>query len=131
MKAVIWEKYAGPESQVLKEVQKPIPKDGQVIVRIYATSVNAGDCETRELRLPLLLGLPVRLFIGFRKPKRIKILGQDFAGEVEDLGSKTSALKAGDKIFGATGFLMGEHMHSMLQSMKSKVTVYGPIYPKD
>ena len=82
MKAIVWTKYGSPDGLQLQEVDKPVPKDDEILVKIHATSVTAGDCEMRRLQLPLGLSFPVRLYAGVFKPKRIPILGQELAGEV-------------------------------------------------
>jgi len=83
MKAIVWTEYGPPEVLQLREVEKPIPKDNEVLIRIYATTVTAGDCEARRLKFPLGLGFGVRLYVGLRKPERVTILGQELAGEIE------------------------------------------------
>ncbi len=87
MKAIVWTKYGSPDVLQLKEVEKPIPKDNEVLIRIYATTVTAGDCEMRRLKFPILLRLPMRIYVGLRKPKKITILGQELAGEIESVGN--------------------------------------------
>jgi len=83
MKAVVWTEYGPPESLQLREVEKPSPKENEVLVRIHATTVTAGDCEMRRLELPLFFSIPMRVYNGLRAPKRITILGQELAGEIE------------------------------------------------
>ena len=104
MKAIVWTKYGSPDGLQLKEVQKPTPKEDEVLVKVHATTVTAGDCEMRRLDLPLMLSFPVRLYAGFIKPKRITILGQELAGEVEKIGENVNSFKVGDQVFGTTGF---------------------------
>ena len=72
MKAIVWTKYGPPDVLQLQEVEKPTPKDNEVLVRICATTVTAGDCEMRSLKLPLGLSLPMRVYNGLNKPNRIK-----------------------------------------------------------
>ena len=62
MKAVVWTKYGSPDGLQLKEVEKPVPEADQILIRIHATTITAGDCEMRRLELPLMLSLPVRLY---------------------------------------------------------------------
>ncbi len=103
MKAIVWTKYGGPDVLQLKEVEKPTPKDDQVLIKIYATTVTAGDVELRSLNLPLLIGLPLRIWIGFRKPKENTIPGTELAGEIEAVGKEVKRLKEGDQVFGSAG----------------------------
>jgi NADPH:quinone reductase-like Zn-dependent oxidoreductase len=107
MKAIVWTRYGPPEVLQLQEVETPVPKDDQVRVRIRATTVTAGDCEVRGLNLPLWLRLPMRAYAGLRKPVRLTILGQEFAGEVESVGQRVTRFKVGDSVFGAPGFGLG------------------------
>jgi 2-desacetyl-2-hydroxyethyl bacteriochlorophyllide A dehydrogenase len=109
MKAIIWTKYGSPDGLQLKEVEKPTPKDNEVLMKIHASSVTAGDCEMRRLELPLLLSFPMRLYAGFLKPKRITILGQELAGEVVEVGKDVTSYKVGDQVFGTTGFRFGAY----------------------
>jgi NADPH:quinone reductase-like Zn-dependent oxidoreductase len=105
MKAIICTEYGPPEVLQLKKVEKPIPRDNQVLIKIYAATVTAGDCEQRCLKLPFLYSLPMRLYIGLKRPKRITILGMDLAGEIEAVGKDTKLFMKGDKVFAATGFV--------------------------
>lgn len=109
MKAVVWTKYGSPNGLQLQEAEKPTPKDNQILVKIQATTVTAGDCEMRRLQLPLMLSLPMRLYVGFLKPKRIPVLGQELAGEIEAVGQDVTAFKKGDQVFGTTGFGFGAY----------------------
>jgi len=105
MKAIVWTKYGPPDVLQLQEVEKPTPKDNEVLVKVHATTVTAGDCEQRNLKLPILYRLLMRLYIGLRKPKRITILGMELAGEIESVGKDVKRFKEGDQVFGATGFV--------------------------
>ena len=109
MKAIVWTKYGPPDVLQLKEVEKPTPKDNEVLIRIYATTVTAGDCELRSLKHPIFISLPLRIYVGLRKPKRITILGQELAGEIEAVGKDVKLFKEGDQVFAATGFSMGAY----------------------
>jgi NADPH:quinone reductase-like Zn-dependent oxidoreductase len=111
MKAIVWTKYGPPDVLQLKEVEKPTPKDNEVLVRIYAATVTAGDCELRSLtyNLSLFLRLFMRMYVGLRKPKRITILGQELAGEVEAVGKDVKRFKEGDQVFAHAGFGMGAY----------------------
>lgn len=116
MKAIVCTKYGPPEVLQLKEVEKPAPKNNEILIRIYATSVNFGDITVRNFNkitprkfsMPLPLWLPTRIMIGFRKP-RIKILGNEFAGEIEATGKDVKLFKKGDQVFGYLGQSMGAY----------------------
>ncbi|MHA2050981.1 MAG: NAD(P)-dependent alcohol dehydrogenase [Promethearchaeota archaeon] len=105
MKAIVWTKYGPPDVLQLKEVEKPTPKDNEVLIRIYATTVTAGDCEQRNLKVQIWYRLLMRLYIGLRKPTRITILGMELAGEIESVGKDVTLFKEGDQVFAATGFV--------------------------
>jgi 2-desacetyl-2-hydroxyethyl bacteriochlorophyllide A dehydrogenase len=109
MKAIVWTKYGPPDGLQLKEVEKPVPKDDEILIKVHATTITAGDCEMRRLELPLMLSFPVRLYAGFLRPKRIPILGQELAGEVEEVGENVRSFKVGDQVFGTTGFGFGAY----------------------
>ncbi|MFX0114499.1 MAG: NAD(P)-dependent alcohol dehydrogenase [Candidatus Hodarchaeota archaeon] len=109
MKAIVWTNYGPPDVLQLQEVDKPTPKDNEVLIRIYAATANAGDCEMRSLKFPLLMRLPMRIYNGLRKPKRIIILGQELAGEIEAVGKDVTLFKKGDQVFAATDFRFGTY----------------------
>jgi NADPH:quinone reductase-like Zn-dependent oxidoreductase len=109
MKAILWTNYGSPDVLQLEDIEKPSPKPNEVLVRIAATTVTMGDCEMRSLKFPLLLSLPMRLYAGLRRPTRITVLGQEFAGEIESVGRDVKRFKQGDQVFGATGFGMGAY----------------------
>jgi NADPH:quinone reductase-like Zn-dependent oxidoreductase len=104
MKAIVWTKYGSPDGLQLQVTEIPVPKDDEILVKIHAAGVTAGDCEMRRLQLPLGLSFPVRVYAGLFKPKRIPILGQELAGEVVETGNKVTTYQKGDKVFGTTGF---------------------------
>jgi NADPH:quinone reductase-like Zn-dependent oxidoreductase len=97
MKAIVCTKSGSPEVLQLKEVEKPLPKDNEVLIRIYAATVTAGDVMLRSL--PFLVWLPLRIVFGLR---RKKIPGHEFAGEIESVGKDVTRFKQGDQIFGTT-----------------------------
>ncbi|MGB3702121.1 MAG: hypothetical protein WA997_12705, partial [Anaerolineales bacterium] len=69
MKAIVWTEYGPPDVLQLKEVEKPTPKDNEVLIRIYATTVTAGDCEQRSLKLPIWYRLPMQAYVGLKRPE--------------------------------------------------------------
>jgi NADPH:quinone reductase-like Zn-dependent oxidoreductase len=102
MKAIVCTKYGPPEVLQLQEVAKPTPKDGEVLVKIYATTVTVADSRVRGFKVPPSFWLPARLALGLSKPKRA-ILGSDFAGEIVQTGTGVSSFKTGDHVFGNSG----------------------------
>jgi NADPH:quinone reductase-like Zn-dependent oxidoreductase len=109
MKAVVWTNYGPPDVLQLREMEKPSPKDNEVLIKVYAATVTAGDCEIRRLKLPMFIRLPMRIYVGFRKPKRITILGQELAGEIAAVGKEVKKFKEGDPIFAPTFFRFGAY----------------------
>ncbi len=108
MKAIVYHKYGSPDVLELKEVEKPTPKDNEVLIRIYATTVTAGDCEIRRFEMPILFWLPIRIYMGIIKP-RIKILGQELAGEIESVGKDVKLFGKGDQVFAAADARFGAY----------------------
>jgi NADPH:quinone reductase-like Zn-dependent oxidoreductase len=113
MKAVIWTNYGPPDVLQLKEVEKPAPKDNEVLIKVHAATAATPDAEIRRLKLPLLFALPLRLYMGVIKPTRITILGTEFAGEIESAGKDVTRFKSGDQVFGYTGLGMGTYAEYM------------------
>lgn len=108
MKAIVCTKYGSPDVLQLQEVEKPTPKDNQVLIRVHAATVTAGDCELRRFKFPILFWLPLRLYIGIRKP-RIKVFGQELAGEIESVGKEVTQFKKGDQVFAPTEMSFGAY----------------------
>ena len=108
MKAIVCTAYGGPDVLKLEEVEKPRPKAGEVLVRVRATTASRADCEIRRFEFPAWIWLPIRLAFGVVRP-RIRILGQEFAGEVEALGDGVTAFAPGDRVYGTTGIGLGAY----------------------
>src|SRR6266545_1968634 len=123
MKAIVWTKYGSPDVLQLKEIAKPTPKANEVLIKICATTATAGDCEARNLKIPFLFRLPMRMYVGLRKPKRITILGQELAGEIETVGKDVNRFRAGDQVFGTTGLGFGAYAEYICLSEKAEMGV--------
>jgi NADPH:quinone reductase-like Zn-dependent oxidoreductase len=116
MKAIVYTAYGPPEVLQLKEVPKPVPKGNEVLIRVRATSVNFGDMMARNFKaitprkfnMPFLFWLLVKIVIGIRAPN-VKILGSEFAGEIEEVGKNVKRFKKGDKVFGYPGERFGAY----------------------
>jgi NADPH:quinone reductase-like Zn-dependent oxidoreductase len=110
VRAVVYNRYGPPEVQRLADVEKPVPKDDEILVRIHATTVNRLDCHTREANRSsgLLVMLLSRLVSGLLRPRQ-PILGSELAGEVEAVGAAVGEFAVGDHVFGMTGLRYGAH----------------------
>jgi len=116
MKAILNTEYGSPDVFHLTEIEKPLPKDNEILIRIHATSVNFGDTMARNFKaitphqfnMPFLIWLMAKISFGLKKPK-ITILGNEFAGEIEAIGSEVKIFRLGDHVFGYTGEKMGAY----------------------
>ncbi len=108
MKAIVCTKYGPPDVLQLREVEKPIPKDNEVLVKIHATTVHIGDTRVRSFTVPPLFRLPFRIYMGFRGPRK-KIIGSELAGEIEAVGEDVKQFKEGDQVFGDAGMGLGTY----------------------
>ncbi len=101
MKAVIYEKFGPPEVLKISEVDKPVPKDNEILVKVHATTVHRGDIRMRKFDVPKGMWLVAGLFLGFRKPKK-PILGMELSGVIEEVGKDVTLFNKGDEILAST-----------------------------
>ena len=108
MKAIVCTKYGSPDVLQLREIQKPVPKDDEVLIRIYASAVTASDTFIRGFKIPLKFRIPMRIMMGITKPRK-PVIGLVLAGEIESAGKNIRRFKPGDQVYGLTGFGLGAY----------------------
>ena len=109
MKAILYTEYGPPEVLQLKEVEKPAPKEDEVLIKVYATAVTSGDYRIRNLDASTrIMGLFFGFNFGLRRPKNT-MLGYELAGEIESVGKDVKLFKEGDQVFGSAGSRMGAY----------------------
>jgi NADPH:quinone reductase-like Zn-dependent oxidoreductase len=108
MKAMVCTKFGPPEVLQIQEVASPTPKDHEVLIRIYASTVTVGDCELRGLKFPIGYRLPMQIYMGHIRPGPL-ILGQELAGEIEAVGKEVTRFRKGDQVFAWTGLGLGAY----------------------
>lgn len=125
MKAVVWTAYGPPDVLQLREIERPAPKDNELLVRVRATTVTAGDCELRSFKTSSLslFAIPMRIYMGISRPTRVTILGQELAGEVEAIGRDVTRFKVGDKILAATDLRLSAYAEYACVSEKGMVAL--------
>jgi NADPH:quinone reductase-like Zn-dependent oxidoreductase len=110
LKAILHTRYGPPELLRFSEVDKPVPKDNQVLIAIHATTVSTGDCNVRNFTFVTKSMLPIaKLMFGVTRPWRARILGTELAGEVVGVGKDVKRFRNGDRVFGSTGMAGGGH----------------------
>lgn len=110
MRAVVYDRYGPPEVLRIEDVERPVPKADEILIKVHATLVTRSDCATRDAnrRSGLAVTVISRLVSGIRRPRQ-RILGTDLAGEVEAVGAQVREFAVGDRVFGSTGFRFGAH----------------------
>jgi NADPH:quinone reductase-like Zn-dependent oxidoreductase len=115
MRAVVHDRYGPPEVSRLEEVDRPVPADDEILVKVHATTVNRTDCHMRAAN-PFIW----RLMLGLRRPRR-RILGGELAGEVEAIGAAVMDFAVGDEVFGTAGPRRGAHAEYVARPAKGLV----------
>ncbi|MCP4581478.1 MAG: NAD(P)-dependent alcohol dehydrogenase [candidate division Zixibacteria bacterium] len=108
MKAIVYTAYGPPDVLQFKEIEKPVPKDSEVLIKVLATTVTRYDCWARSCKAHTGLGLLMRLWFGLRKPKN-PILGTELSGKIEAVGRNVKRFKIGDPVFGYAGMNLGAY----------------------
>tara|TARA_R110001583_G_scaffold195327_1_gene371714 strand:+ start:100 stop:1071 length:972 start_codon:yes stop_codon:yes gene_type:complete len=118
MKAIAWTNYGKPEVLKLREFKKPYPKNNEVLIKIHASTVTAGDARLRALNVPAGFALLTRLAFGLTKPRK-HISGMDLSGEIESIGKDVTLFKKGDMVYGTTGMQLGANAEYVCLSQQS------------
>jgi len=114
MKTIICPKYGPPEVLQFKEVEKPFPKDNEVLIKVIATTVHIGDTKVRRLEpglgpvIDFFFKPMMRIILGFNGPRK-KIIGMELAGDIEAVGKNVTLFKIGDPVFASMEFAFGAH----------------------
>lgn len=122
MKAICFRKYGTPDTLELTSLEKPTPKDDELLIRICAATVTPGDCELRSFKFPWWVWIPLRLYMGILRPKR-PIIGMEFSGIVESVGSSVTDFKEGDLVLGGTGIRFGTYAEYRCQQADSAIAI--------
>ena len=122
MKAVICTRYGAPEVLKIMEVEKPIPKDDEVCIKVYAAGVTASDIFIRSTNIPLSMKIPMRIMVGIIKPRQ-PILGLVLAGKIVSVGKNIKRFKFGDSVYGLTNMKLGAYAE--YACMKETYTMLG------
>src|SRR6266516_1207278 len=122
MRAVVYDRYGPPDVLRLEDVERPVPKEDEVLVKIHATAVTRADCATREAnrRSGLAVMLLSRFISGIRRPKQ-RILGSELAGSVEAVGAAVSEFAVGDHVFGSSGFRFGAYAEFICMPKSARI----------
>lgn len=124
MRAVVYDTYGPPEVLRIEEVERPTPKEDEVLVKVRATTVNRSDAHVRDAnrRSGLVAHVVSRMIFGLRRPRR-RILGSEFAGEIEAVGAAVDTFSVGDRVFGKTGLGFGAHAEFLCMPQRSRIAL--------
>jgi NADPH:quinone reductase-like Zn-dependent oxidoreductase len=124
MKAVVYDRYGPPDVLRIEEVPRPVPKEDEILVKVHATTVNRSDVHTREANRSYGRAASVvsRLVSGVRRPRH-RILGREFAGEVEAVGAAVTEFSVGDRVFGLGGLGFGAHAEFMCMRESGRIAL--------
>ena len=125
MRAICFDKYGGPEVLKLREIERPAPKDDEVLIRIHAATVTPGDCEIRCFRFPWWVWIPLRMYMGIFRPKR-PVIGMEFSGVIESVGKDVTRFKIGDVVFGGTGPRFGTYAEYRCHKASAAIAIKPP-----
>ena len=124
MKAILHTQYGAPDLLQLKEIDKPVPKDNEILIAIRATTVSTGDCNVRNFTFVTKSMRPIaKLMFGIAKPWKARVLGTELAGEVESVGKNVRKFKKGDQIIASTGMAGGGHAQYACLPEKGAVAI--------
>jgi NADPH:quinone reductase-like Zn-dependent oxidoreductase len=122
MRAVVYDRYGPPDVLRLEAVERPVPTEDEVLVKVHATTVNRLDTATRAANRQsgLAISLVSRLVSGVRRPRQ-RILGTEFAGTVEAVGASVSEFAVGDRVFGSSGLRFGAHAEYIAMPVSARI----------
>src|SRR5688572_23600863 len=124
MKAILHTQYGSADLLQFEEVEKPVPKDNEVLIAIRASTVSTGDCNVRNFTFVTRSMLPIaKLMFGIGKPWRARVLGTELAGEVEETGKDVQRFKRGDRVVASTGMAGGGHAQYACVSEKGALAI--------
>jgi NADPH:quinone reductase-like Zn-dependent oxidoreductase len=122
MKAIICTRYGPPEVLQIRDVEKPVPKDNEVLIKIHATTAHVGDTRIRSFNVPFWQMIPFRIYLGIIKPRR-RILGMELSGVIEEVGNEVKRFKIGDPVFATPGFQFGTYAEYICMPENSMVAI--------